>query len=66
MNFSGAKSQSTPPERGSFPLDHGGECKALKTKFIACLKAEGSEHVACKQLSKAYLECRMDRGLMAR
>lgn len=44
----------------------GGECKSLKTEFLKCLKTQGNEHIACKQLSKAYLECRMDRGLMAR
>lgn len=58
--------QVTPPERGSFPLDHQGECKALKEQFLACLKAHGNEHVNCKAISKLYLECRMDRGLMAR
>ena len=66
MNFSGAKSQSQPPERGSFPLDHGSECTPLKEAFLRCLRAQGNEHVACRELSKRYLECRMDRGLMAR
>mmetsp|Transcript_29584 Transcript_29584/g.90521 ORF Transcript_29584/g.90521 Transcript_29584/m.90521 type:complete len:123 (-) Transcript_29584:211-579(-) len=64
MNFSAPKQQITPPERGSFPLDHGGECKPLKEEFMACLKAHGNEHVKCKALSKHYLECRMERGLM--
>ncbi|KAH8061253.1 hypothetical protein JL721_8914 [Aureococcus anophagefferens] len=30
MNFSGAKSQSTPPERGSFPLDHGASAARIR------------------------------------
>mmetsp|Transcript_20609 Transcript_20609/g.61461 ORF Transcript_20609/g.61461 Transcript_20609/m.61461 type:complete len:120 (-) Transcript_20609:269-628(-) len=66
MNFSASKSQSQPPERGSFPLDHGKECTPLKKEFLACLKAHGNEHVACRALSQRYIECRMDRGLMAR
>mmetsp|Transcript_20347 Transcript_20347/g.26366 ORF Transcript_20347/g.26366 Transcript_20347/m.26366 type:complete len:123 (+) Transcript_20347:102-470(+) len=65
MNFSAPKQKITPPERGSFPLDHGGECKPFAQEFMACLKSHGNEHVNCKQLSKKYLECRQNRGLMA-
>ncbi|GET63990.1 metal ion transporter [Rhizophagus irregularis DAOM 181602=DAOM 197198] len=36
----------TPPEKGSFPLDHEGN--------------NGN----CRHLSKTYLKCRMDKGLM--
>ena len=43
-----------------------GECKPLKVEFLKCLKSQGSEHIACKTISNRYLECRMDRGLMAR
>lgn len=66
MNFSAPKQKITAPERGSFPLDHGGECKPLKTEFLACLKTHGNEHINCKAISKRYLECRMNKGLMAR
>ncbi|KAJ8614456.1 hypothetical protein CTAYLR_000823 [Chrysophaeum taylorii] len=66
MNFSAQKQQIKPPERGSFPLDHAGECKPFKEAFLACMKEHGSEHINCKPLSKQYLQCRMDRGLMAR
>ena len=69
----------SPPARGSFPLDHAGECKPHMTAFLACMRAQteaatggahrGGEaaaaHADCKELSKAYLQCRMQRGLMA-
>ncbi|CAN0090065.1 unnamed protein product [Ascophyllum nodosum] len=55
-----------PPDKGSFPLDHGGECKPQMKAFISCLKEHNSDHLPCKTLSKLYLECRMDRNLMAR
>ena len=62
----------SPPARGSFPLDHGGECKAAMAAYLACMRAqeggaqrEAATHAACKELSKAYLQCRMQRGLMA-
>ncbi|KAJ1449109.1 hypothetical protein M885DRAFT_536908 [Pelagophyceae sp. CCMP2097] len=61
-----SKQQLTPPERGSFPLDHDGLCKPLMKHFMACLKEHSNEHLGCKALSKAYLECRMDNSLMAR
>eukprot|EP00904_Undaria_pinnatifida_P008363 jgi/Undpi1/4657/HiC_scaffold_18.g08011.m1 len=54
------------PEKGSFPLDHGGECKAPMKAFIACLEENNSDHLPCKSLSKLYLECRMERNLMAK
>ena len=66
MNFSASRSQNQPPERGSFPLDHDRACTPLRDEFLACLKAEGNEHVACRALSERYLACRMDKNLMAR
>ncbi|KFY29050.1 hypothetical protein V493_02572 [Pseudogymnoascus sp. VKM F-4281 (FW-2241)] len=61
----------TPPERGSFPLDHDGECKDVMTKYLACIKkAKGLNDPDCRNLAKAYLTCRMDKwwcsNLMAR
>ena len=62
----------SPPARGSFPLDHGGECKAAMAAYLACMRAqeagaqrEAAAHAGCKALSKDYLQCRMQRGLMA-
>ncbi|RPA84668.1 hypothetical protein BJ508DRAFT_205769, partial [Ascobolus immersus RN42] len=50
------------PERGSFPLDHDGECKPVKERYLACLKkAKGTNQMDCRLLAKEYLKCRMDR-----
>ena len=76
------KAQATPPERGSFPLDHRGECKktmkvsasflprvpcvltqrvlARAQLYMECMKQESYGPGACRELSKAYLQCRMD------
>ncbi|KAH8591621.1 cytochrome c oxidase assembly protein COX19 [Bisporella sp. PMI_857] len=57
----------TPPERGSFPLDHDGECKSVMTSYLACMKKrKGMNDPECRELAKSYLTCRMDRNLMAR
>ncbi|RDA85979.1 hypothetical protein CP532_4857 [Ophiocordyceps camponoti-leonardi (nom. inval.)] len=57
----------TPPQRGSFPLDHDGECKHAMSDYLACMKkARGLNGDDCRILAKAYLACRMDRNLMAR
>lgn len=57
---------STPPDKGSFPLDHHAECKAFIGGYLACLKEHSNKHHVCKELSKEYLACRMDKGLMER
>ncbi|KIW06598.1 hypothetical protein, variant [Verruconis gallopava] len=55
-----------PPERGSFPLDHDGECKDVMTLYLRCLRSyRGTNSPECRQQAKAYLQCRMDRNLMA-
>ncbi|CCH59819.1 hypothetical protein TBLA_0B10020 [Henningerozyma blattae CBS 6284] len=57
----------TPPERGSFPLDHDGECAAVMHKYLDCLRlARGENAHTCRLLAKQYLACRMDNGLMTR
>ncbi|OAK94339.1 hypothetical protein IQ06DRAFT_234262 [Phaeosphaeriaceae sp. SRC1lsM3a] len=51
-----------PPERGSFPLDHDGECKDIMMSYLRCIKSHrGSNDPECRDLSKSYLSCRMDR-----
>jgi cytochrome c oxidase assembly protein subunit 19 len=55
-----------PPEKGSFPLDHGGACKPQMVAFQTCLRENGSNHSKCRQFSQLYLTCRMDHQLMAR
>lgn len=60
-------SKPTPPQRGSFPLDHEAECQAAMKEYLRCIKrARGINSEECRLLSKGYLECRMDRELMAR
>ena len=57
-----------PPDKGSFPLDHFRECSQVKTKYMDCLKAHNmvTDVEECRQLSAAYLECRMESKLMAK
>ena len=56
----------TPPEKGSFPLDHLGECTKLKETYMQCLKENSGKNSACRVASRDYLVCRMDNELMAK
>ncbi|KAI9511786.1 hypothetical protein F5148DRAFT_959441, partial [Russula earlei] len=56
--------QVTPPNRGAFPLDHYGECKAFMTQYLECLKKNASTSSECRHLNRDYLNCRMQNGLM--
>ncbi|KAI1268799.1 hypothetical protein F5Y18DRAFT_372513 [Xylariaceae sp. FL1019] len=56
-----------PPERGSFPLDHDGECQHVMKRYLSCIKkVKGMNDEECRLLAKSYLACRMDNNLMAR
>ncbi|KAK8937972.1 hypothetical protein KSP40_PGU015346 [Platanthera guangdongensis] len=55
-----------PPEKGVFPLDHLHECDQEKKEYVVCLKSSGFQLEKCRHLSKKYLQCRMDRNLMAK
>lgn len=55
-----------PPEKGSFPLDHFKECQDATTNYQQCLKQNQNLSAPCHTLAKQYLECRMDKGLMAK
>ena len=57
-----------PPDKGSFPLDHFRECSDVKSKYMDCLRRHNmvTEVEECRQLSAAYLQCRMDSKLMAK
>ncbi|XP_060116949.1 cytochrome c oxidase assembly protein COX19 [Heteronotia binoei] len=66
MNFGSKSFKPKPPDKGAFPLDHFGECKVFKEKYMTCLRENSFENNLCRQESKEYLECRMDRQLMAR
>ncbi|XP_069762017.1 cytochrome c oxidase assembly protein COX19 isoform X2 [Narcine bancroftii] len=61
MNFGGKSFTPRPPERGSFPLDHLGECKEFKETFMNCLKKTKFDSSVCREQSMDYLRCRMDR-----
>ncbi|CAO3676221.1 unnamed protein product [Rhizopus stolonifer] len=41
-----------------------GECKSYIKDYIKCLKENKNNNGLCRQFSKAYLQCRMDNGLM--
>ncbi|KAI9911407.1 hypothetical protein PsorP6_009567 [Peronosclerospora sorghi] len=62
MNATQAPSQNKrPPEKGSFPLDHYGECRPAMKDFLACMHKYDNSHIDCKKLSANYLQCRMDK-----
>ncbi|KAK4560471.1 Cytochrome c oxidase assembly protein cox19 [Recurvomyces mirabilis] len=59
-------SKPSPPERGSFPLDHDAECQPIMKQYLRCIRSfRGVNDDECRHLSKSYLQCRMDRNLMA-
>ncbi|KAJ6963556.1 hypothetical protein NC652_002005 [Populus alba x Populus x berolinensis] len=55
-----------PPEKGIFPLDHMHECDMEKKDYLNCLKSSGHQSEKCRLFSKKYLECRMEKNLMAK
>ena len=60
--FGGARGlQPRAPEKGVFPLDHFAECKSIQLQYMACLKEHQGQTDACRDISKAYLQCRMDK-----
>mmetsp|Transcript_7811 Transcript_7811/g.25035 ORF Transcript_7811/g.25035 Transcript_7811/m.25035 type:complete len:88 (-) Transcript_7811:447-710(-) len=67
MNVSRNKAATVkPPERGSFPLDHGdAQCGETRKAYMACLHDAKFDQQACKAKARLYLECRMAASLMA-
>ena len=65
MNWAKRVPPSSPPDKGSFPLDHFGECKEKMEVFMSCLKQSSYNQGACRAQSREYLQCRMDNELMA-
>ncbi|EPS69653.1 hypothetical protein M569_05116, partial [Genlisea aurea] len=55
-----------PPEKGVFPLDHMHLCDLEKKGYLDCLKEKGHTSQKCRQFSRKYLECRMEKNLMAK
>lgn len=67
IGISGKKPLITkPPDKGSFPLDHDGECKQVMIDYLKCLQKTDCENASCRDLAKKYLQCRMDKQLMAK
>ncbi|XP_059386201.1 cytochrome c oxidase assembly protein COX19 [Carassius carassius] len=66
MNFGTKTFRPRPPDKGAFPLDHFGECKSFKETYMRCLRDNHFDNSSCRGESKEYLECRMDRQLMAK
>lgn len=56
----------TPPDKGSFPLDHENACKLQMIKYMSCLRNNRSDNSECRIQAKDYLRCRMDNNLMAK
>lgn len=65
MAYTAKSSPSVAPDKGSFPLDHQGACKQDKTNMLQCLRDAQGDNNKCRAQSLAYLQCRMDNGLMA-
>ncbi|XP_062382139.1 cytochrome c oxidase assembly protein COX19 [Sardina pilchardus] len=66
MNFGSKSFRPRAPDKGAFPLDHFGECKAFKEIFMRCLQNNRHDNSKCRLQSKDYLECRMENQLMAK
>lgn len=64
--FGSKQFKPTPPDKGSFPLDHEGECKQLYLRYMVCLSENSNQSSSCRLQMKDYLECRMAKGLMAK
>ncbi|KAM3965156.1 cytochrome c oxidase assembly protein COX19 [Aphomia sociella] len=64
MTFSQKQFIPTPPDKGSFPLDHDGLCKKTMTRYMKCLLNNDSNNSLCRDEAKEYLACRMENNLM--
>lgn len=59
--WGGPRSQARPPDKGVFPLDHFNECQAHKREYMACLRRNNNVAKECADVSRSYLQCRMER-----
>lgn len=64
-SLSGGMAKPTAPQRGSFPLDHLSECRQFAREYRKCLERNSGQSCACRRQAREYLNCRMQRGLMA-
>lgn len=66
MTFNQKIFTPTPPQKGSFPLDHENVCKKLMLKYMSCLRETRDDNSKCRLEAKDYLQCRMDNNLMVK
>jgi cytochrome c oxidase assembly protein subunit 19 len=59
-----ARVSPRPPDLGAFPLDHFRECKSEIGEYYKCLKSHDYLAPLCRDETRMYLQCRMDKGLM--
>ena len=45
-----------PPDKGSFPLDHDGECRDDMIKYLECLQANKLDASPCRDLTQKVPE----------
>ncbi|XP_065368388.1 cytochrome c oxidase assembly protein COX19 [Calliphora vicina] len=62
--FSQKKFTPTPPEKGSFPLDHESLCKKYYLLYMSCLRRSNDQNSECRREAQEYLDCRMKNQLM--
>jgi len=63
---------ATPPKRmqvfaplkGSFPIDHFKECDEYYKNYMDCIKSNSGASTKCRNETKEYMECRMNKDLM--
>lgn len=56
----------TPPDKGSFPLDHENLCKRQMIQYMKCLRNNDNNNTTCRKDAQDYLACRMENNLMAK
>lgn len=66
MTFGQKTFTPTPPDKGSFPLDHEGVCRKLMINYMKCLNSHNNDNSACREEAREYLSCRMNNNLMAK
>lgn len=66
MTFNQKTFTPKAPIKGSFPLDHEGECKKEMLEYLLCMNRSKSDNSACRDQAKDYLQCRINNKLMDR
>lgn len=56
MTFGQKIFKPTPPDKGSFPLDHDGICKSSMSKYMKCLVKENNNNSKCRLEAKGMRE----------